>query len=58
MKSGEMYTLLFASILLCVLAVVRDRPRRYWMSMCAATLALSVLAWLPHIASHHFGIAL
>lgn len=53
-----MYTLLFASIVLCVVAVVRQWPRRYWMSMCTVTLALSVLAWLPHIAGRDFGIAL
>ncbi|MEV6771089.1 hypothetical protein AB0N05_20965 [Nocardia sp. NPDC051030] len=53
-----MYTLLFALILLCVLAVVRDWPRRYSMSLCSMTLALAVLAFLPHVVGRPFGIAL
>ncbi|GAB4583670.1 hypothetical protein [Nocardia sp. IFM 10818] len=53
-----MYTLLFALVLLCVLAVVRDRPRRYAMSLCSATLALSVLAFLPHVIDHRFSLGL
>lgn len=53
-----MYTLLFALILLCVVAVVRSWPRGYVMGLCSATLALSVLAFLPHVIDHSFQLGL
>lgn len=53
-----MYTLLFAAILLCVVAVFRDWPRRYAMTLCSATLVLTALAFLPHVVGRGFGLAL
>ncbi|GAA1182161.1 hypothetical protein F4556_005396 [Kitasatospora gansuensis] len=44
-----MYTLLFLLISLCVLAVLRGRPRRSQLLLWAGTLSLTVLAFLPHL---------
>ncbi|MCX5192532.1 hypothetical protein OOK31_01280 [Streptomyces sp. NBC_00249] len=53
-----MYTLLFLLIFLCVMAVLQDRPARIRLPLWTATLALSVLAFLPHVLDHTFHIAL
>ncbi|WP_327351622.1 hypothetical protein [Streptomyces sp. NBC_01304] len=59
MKQGpEMYTLLFLLIALCVFAVLRDWSHRARMLLWSGTLALTVLALLPHILNHTFHLAL
>lgn len=44
-----MYTILFLLIALCVLAVVRDWPRRPRLLLWAGTLSVTILAFLPHL---------
>ncbi|MGW6709146.1 hypothetical protein ACWGDE_30240 [Streptomyces sp. NPDC054956] len=44
-----MYTILFLLISVCVLAVLRDGPRRTRMLLWAGTLSLTLLAFLPHL---------
>lgn len=53
-----MYTLLFLLIALCVFAVLRDWSHRARMLLWSGTLALTVLALLPHILNHTFHLAL
>ncbi|MFJ4657072.1 hypothetical protein ACIP5Y_37895 [Nocardia sp. NPDC088792] len=53
-----MYTLLFALIVLCAVGVVRNWPRPKVMALCSGTLALAVLAFLPHVVGRSFGIGL
>ncbi|GAA0301112.1 hypothetical protein GCM10010302_44600 [Streptomyces polychromogenes] len=51
-----MYTLLFLLISLCLWAVLRDWPRRARLSLWAGTLALTTLAFLPHL-DRPFGLS-
>ncbi|MEV7522783.1 DUF5993 family protein [Streptomyces sp. NPDC091371] len=51
-----MYTILFVLIAACVWAVVRGRPRRSQLSLWAGTLALTTLAFLPHL-DRAFGLS-
>lgn len=44
-----MYTILFLLISLCVLALLRDRPRGTRLLWWAGTLGLTILAFLPHL---------
>ncbi|MEV6275404.1 hypothetical protein [Nocardia sp. NPDC051832] len=53
-----MYTFLFLLVLLCAVAAVRELPARYTLSLSVVTLALAVLAFLPHVVGREFGIAL
>ncbi|MFD7340662.1 hypothetical protein ACFV98_32445 [Streptomyces violascens] len=53
-----MYTLLFLLILLCVTAVLRDWPARARSLLWAGTLAATAIAFLPHVITHTFHIAL
>ena len=53
-----MYTLLFLLVFLCVLAVLREWPRRSRMLLWTGTLAVTVLGFLPHVLDHTFHIAL
>ncbi|WP_188272172.1 hypothetical protein [Streptomyces sp. CBMA152] len=52
-----MYTLLFLLIALCVVAVLRDWPRRARLLMWSSTLALSFIAFLPHVIDHSYQLA-
>ncbi|MFD9725763.1 hypothetical protein [Streptomyces sp. NPDC059072] len=51
-----MYTILFLLITACVWAVVRDRPRGSRLLPWAGTLALTTLAFLPHL-DRAFGLS-
>lgn len=53
-----MYTLLFALVLMSVLAIARAWPPRFTWALCTVTLALLVLSVVPHIVGREFGIAL
>ncbi|MDG4856576.1 hypothetical protein P8605_00030 [Streptomyces sp. T-3] len=52
-----MYTLLFLLISICVVAVLRDVSHRTRLLLWSGTLALTVLAFLPHL-DRAFNIAL
>ncbi|MFG2876277.1 hypothetical protein ACGFYU_14965 [Streptomyces sp. NPDC048337] len=51
-----MYTLLFLLISLCVWAVLRDWSRGARLSVWAGTLAVTTLAFLPHL-DRAFGLS-
>ncbi|WP_329381918.1 hypothetical protein OG625_18345 [Streptomyces sp. NBC_01351] len=51
-----MYSILFLLITACVWAVVRDWPRRSQLLLWAGTLALTALAFLPHL-DRAFGLS-
>ncbi|MFE2282800.1 hypothetical protein ACFXDJ_01215 [Streptomyces sp. NPDC059443] len=53
-----MYTLLFLLIFLCVMTVLRGRPDRSRMLLWAGTLIVTTIAFLPHVITHTFHIAL
>ncbi|MFJ8012097.1 hypothetical protein [Streptomyces sp. NPDC096339] len=51
-----MYTILFLLITACAWAVVRDRPSGSRLLLWAGTLALTTLAFLPHL-DRAFGLS-
>uniref|UniRef100_A0AAU2V133 Uncharacterized protein n=1 Tax=Streptomyces sp. NBC_00003 TaxID=2903608 RepID=A0AAU2V133_9ACTN len=53
-----MYTLLFLLIFLCVMAVLRDWPTRFRNLLWAGTLVATTIAFLPHVLTHTFHLAL
>ncbi|MFE0101054.1 hypothetical protein [Streptomyces sp. NPDC059009] len=57
MKRDTMYTLLFLLISLCVLAVLCPWPPRSRLLLWSGTLALTTLAFLPHVLDHTFHLA-
>ncbi|MGW1198496.1 hypothetical protein ACWD4B_22055 [Streptomyces sp. NPDC002536] len=52
-----MYTLLFLLISLCVLAVLRDWPRRRRLVLWAGTLVAALIAFVPHVINHAYHLA-
>ncbi|MGW1076754.1 hypothetical protein [Streptomyces sp. NPDC002537] len=52
-----MYTLLFLLILVCVVALLRGWSLKPWLWLWSGTLALTFLAFLPHLdRTFHLGL--